>query len=145
MHSVTRKSRRARRFPAVEQPEIALFLSQDERQQFEDLRELRTKAAHLGGGSLAAFTAVYVSLIIVVLPILTTTILDNAGPYAAAAPYLTAVVIGGAGLWIAIAFLHEQHDMARAAARLSFYTEALTIRAGERSNHKSGSTAVDAT
>lgn len=125
MHSVTRKGRRARHFPAVEQAEIALFLGQDERQQFEDLRDLRTKAAHLGGGSLAAFTALYVSLIIVVLPILTATILDDTGPYAAEAPYITAAVIGGSGLWIAIAFLREQHNMARASARLTFYTEAL--------------------
>ncbi|MBT2534500.1 hypothetical protein J7E83_20690 [Arthrobacter sp. ISL-48] len=59
MHSFTRRGVRSRRFPEVTRQEIETFLALDEEKQFEDLRSLRTRAAHLSGGSLGAFTALY--------------------------------------------------------------------------------------
>jgi hypothetical protein len=128
MHSFTRRGRRSRRFPVVERSDVSLFLSLDETKQFEDLRLLRTRTAHLGGGSLAAVTAIFVSIILAVPPIL----MGDSGPQnesgAGGSAYLLAVAIVGIGVWLAFGFLLEQRDMARASARLTFYEEALAQR-----------------
>lgn len=125
--------RRSRWFPVVERSDVDLFLSLSETQQFEDLRDLRTRAAHLGGGSLAAFTALYVSIVLAVLPLFLGSIIDESGPFASAAPYITGAAVLILGLWIAYSFVLEQRDMARASARLAFYDEALQRQQHPRS------------
>lgn len=109
----------------VQQSDLDLFFSLSKTQQFEDLRELRTRVAHLGGGSLAAFTALYLSIVLVVLPMLLGSIIDGSGPYGVAAPYITVAATLLLGMWIAYSFMLEQRDLARASARLAFYDDAL--------------------
>lgn len=108
MHSFTRTGRRSRWFPIVERSDFDLFLSLSRTQQFEDLRELRTRTAHLGRGTLAAFTALYASIVLAVLPIFLGSIVDEHGPFASVAPDITGSVILIFGLWLAYSFVLEQ-------------------------------------
>lgn len=72
---------------------------------------------------MAAFTALYVSIIFFAVPLIYD-LLPNATPLMPSG--LVAAVFGlGAGLWIAWCFLREQQDLARAAARLTFYEEVM--------------------
>lgn len=82
MHSFTRRGLRSHRFPEVTRQDIAAFLALDENKQFEDLRTLRTRAAHLSGGSLGAYTALYVGVILVALPLLGPATASWVGPFA---------------------------------------------------------------
>jgi 4-hydroxybenzoate polyprenyltransferase len=123
MHSFTRRGLRARRFPEVTRPDIAAFLALDENKQFEDMRNLRTRAAHLSGGSLGAYTALYVGVILVAFPLLGQATASWVGPFASSLSIALIVLL--AGCWIAYSYIHDQHDMARAATRLAFYEEAL--------------------
>jgi len=126
MHSFTRRGLRSHRFPEVTRQDIAAFLALDENKQFEDLRTLRTRAAHLSGGSLGAYTALYVGVILVALPLLGPATASWVGPFASS--LCIALIILLAGCWIAYSFIQDQHDMARAATRLAFYEEALKIQ-----------------
>lgn len=130
MHSFTRRGLRSRSFPEVTRQDITTFLALDENKQFEDLRTLRTRAAHLSGGSLSAYTALYVGVLLVAFPLLGQAIASWAGPLASTLCIALIVLIGGC--WIAYAYLHDQHDMARAATRLTFYEEALKTQTGEK-------------
>ncbi|MHC6231977.1 hypothetical protein ACX5I6_20810 [Arthrobacter sp. MMS24-T111] len=126
MHSFTRRGLRSRRFPEVTREDIDIFLALDENKQFEDLRELRTRAAHLGGGSLGAYTALYVSVTLAALPLLVQGTASWVGPFTSALAIALVVLV--AGFWIAYSFVHAQHEMARAATRLAFYEEALRAK-----------------
>lgn len=70
MHSFTRRGLRSRRFPEVTRQEVRRFLTLNDEQQFEDLLLLRTRAAHFGAGSLTAFTALYISIILFAVPLM---------------------------------------------------------------------------
>jgi len=52
-------------------------VSLSEEQKFEDLRLLRTRAAHLSGGSMAAFTALYVSIIFFAVPLILSAMVEK--------------------------------------------------------------------
>ncbi|WP_156037199.1 hypothetical protein [Arthrobacter sp. UNC362MFTsu5.1] len=123
MHSFTRRGLRSRRFPEVTRQEIATFVALDEEKQFQDLRSLRTRAAHLSGGSLGAFTALYVGVILVAFPLLGQATASWAGPFAS--PLSIALLVLFTGCSIAYSYVYDQHDMARAATRLAFYEQAL--------------------
>lgn len=112
-----------RRFPEVTPQEVRRFLTLNDEQQFEDLLLLRTRAAHFGAGSLAAFTALYISVILFAVPL----IIESLPGETLGIPPALIPTVGtlAAGIWIAFAFVQEQHNMARAAARLAFYEEAL--------------------
>jgi hypothetical protein len=130
MHSFTRRGLRSRRFPEVTRQEIATFIALDEDKQFEDLRGLRTRSAHLSGGSLGAYSALYVGVILVVFPLLGQALALWAGPFGSSLSIALTVFI--AGSWISYSYVHDQHDMARAATRLAFYEEALRARASKK-------------
>lgn len=109
--------------PPVEQAEIGAFLALSPRQQFEDLRELRMSAAHLGGGSLSAFSAIYISIVVGALPLIGSAWPNGSGWFGV--PLALAAVILGGGFAVAIALVRHQHEMARAATRLAFYEDEL--------------------
>lgn len=123
MHSFTRRGLRSRRFPEVTRQEIATFLALNEDKQFEDLRSLRTRAAHLSGGSLGAFTAVYVGALLVAVPLLGQSTAGWAVNFAS--PLSIALIVLLSGCSIGYSYARDQHDMARAATRLAFYEQAL--------------------
>lgn len=125
MHSFTRRGLRSRSFPEVTRQEINRFLGLSDDEQFEDLRLLRTRAAHLSGGSLSAFTALYISIIFFAVPLINASLPSDALWFP---PTLIPAVFALAlGLGIAYGFIHEQHNMARAAARLAFYEDVLSM------------------
>lgn len=126
MHSFTRRGLRSRRFPEVTRQEIATFLALNEDKQFEDLRSLRTRAAHLSGGSLGAFTAVYVGALLVAFPLLAHSTAGWAVNFAS--PLSIALIVLLSGSAIGYSYALDQHDMARAAARLAFYEQALKVQ-----------------
>lgn len=130
MHSFTRSSRRSRTHPPVEQAEIEAFLGLSPAQQFEDLRELRMSAAHLGGGSLSAFSAIYISIVVGALPLISSAWPDGFG--SPAVPFALGAFILGGGFTVALAFVRYQQEMARAATRLAFYEDALNHANGIR-------------
>ncbi|MET4622826.1 hypothetical protein ABIE18_004305 [Arthrobacter sp. 2762] len=126
MHSFTRRGLRSRSFPEVTRAEIATFLTLSEDKQFEDLRSLRNRTAHLSGGSLGAFTALYIGVILVAFPLIGQATAPWAGPLAP--PLSIGLVVLVAGYWIAYSYVKEQRNMAHAATRLTFYEEALKKR-----------------
>lgn len=125
MHSFSRRGMRSRRFPQVTREEVATFLALSADKQFEDLRSLRIRAAHLNGGSLGAFAALYVGVILVAFPLLGQATAPYVGLLAPPMSLTVGLVILVGGCWIAYSYIHEQRDMAHAATRLAFYEEAL--------------------
>ena len=106
----------------MEQAEIKHFLVLSQAQQFEVLRKLRTDAAHLGGASLSAFTAVYISVVLVAFPLLASPIVELwPGPGSTG----LGLFILLAGMVLAISLVRHQHDLARSATRLAFFEDAL--------------------
>lgn len=128
MHSFTRRGLRSRTFPQVTKDEVVTFLALSEDQQFEDLRSLRNRAAHLSGSSLGAFTTLYMGVILVAFPLLSQATAPLIGPYALPISLSVGLVVLVAGCWISYSYIHSQRDMAHASTRLTFYEEALRNR-----------------
>lgn len=127
MHTFTRRGLRSRSFPDVTQQEIATFLSLGEDKQFEDLRSVRYRAAHLSGGSPGAFTTLYVGVIR--SPFRCRANGSTLLPGPVASPLSIGLVILIGGCWIAYSYAGDQRDMvADAATRLASYEETLESR-----------------
>lgn len=131
MHTDTRKARRLGVTLPVEQVEIDHFLILDSTRQFDVLRQLRTDAAHLSGGSMSAFTAAYISVVLVAIPLMASSIV-NSWPVGGSIGLGAFILI--AGLVLARSSVLYQRDLARSATRLAFFEEALSraSRSGAR-------------
>lgn len=116
--------------PHVQPSDVAAFLALDPKLQFEELRELRRDAAHLGGGSFSALVAVYVSAALVAYPLIVS------GAYQLAdvniQPLIVGLGVAAIGLVLALNFALTQNNLARSAARLAFYEKALEERRAVR-------------
>ncbi|MBG6181873.1 hypothetical protein [Arthrobacter sp. CAN_A1] len=133
MYTYTRKARRLGLTPPVELEEIDRFLDLDLVQRFEVLRQLRTNAAHLGGGSLGVFIAVYISVVLVAIPLLAASIIED---FPVAGSMGLGLFVLVAGIVVTRSFILHQRDLARSSTRLAFFEEALlssSVRAADTS------------
>jgi hypothetical protein len=123
MYTYTRKARRLGLTSPVELEEINRFLDLSPAQRFEVLRQLRTDVAHLGGGSLSAFIAVYISVVLVAIPLLASSIIED---FPVGGSIGIGLFILVAGLVVTRSFILHQRDLARSSARLTFFEDALS-------------------
>jgi hypothetical protein len=124
--SVRRSSRFERLLrldPHVQPADVTVFLELDPQLQFEELRELRRDAAHLGGGSFGALAAVFVSAALVAYPLIVSG-LYQAG-VASNQPLILGIGVAILGAVVATNFVLTQNNLARSAARLAFYEQAM--------------------
>lgn len=112
--------------PHVQPADVTVFLELDPQLQFEELRELRRDAAHLGGGSFGALAALLVSATLVAYPLIVSG-LYQAGA-ASSQPLILGVGVAILGAVAASNFVITQNNLARSAARLAFYEEAMEER-----------------
>jgi hypothetical protein len=124
--SVRRSSRFERLLrldPHVQPADVTVFLELDPQLQFEELRELRRDAAHLSGGSFGALAAVFVSAALVAYPLIVSG-LYQAG-VASNQPLILGIGVAILGAVVATNFVLTQNNLARSAARLAFYEQAM--------------------
>lgn len=127
--SVQRSSRFERLFrldPHVQPADVAAFLELDPQLQFEELRELRRDAAHLGGGSFGALAAVFVSAALVAYPLIVSGLYQVG--VSSSQPLILGIGVAVLGAVVATSFALTQNNLGRSAARLAFYEEALKER-----------------
>ena len=127
--SVQRSSRFERLFrldPHVQPADVTAFLELEPQFQFEELRELRRDAAHLGGGSFGALAAVFVSAALVAYPLIVSGLFQVGS--ASSQPLLLGIGVALVGAVVATNFALTQNNLSRSATRLAFYEEALEER-----------------